>query len=1188
MFHICDEGRKVSFLCPNGTIFQQSDLICDWWFKVDCSSSPLLYEESAEQLQEENHKRKEARRQYELKQVEDSRQRLQHIESRSEEKTSRENLSRRRPSSRETINHNSIAKKDINNDVGNFGTNSEKKPEKVYKETQVLAETASFVNKKFSEQPYFKNINDVGGNKVAYLPQRTHADNRATKQGTDKGTNRGGKSFESTLTTTVKPYRGRNNDYLKTTTQHTIYSPTVPPITATKYTTKIPSTRPIQTTTFQTTTTTSTEPTTITTTTPTSFNGFYITKVAEAATNNPEIFGRRETTTVTPTQEEYTTRTISDKIDSAKTARDLEKSFTTYDFTKYDFTSKRTTQNPTTPYRTVYTTITPTGFSSTATTEAYKQTTRNEKSTTTHFSKYTYLPNSTPNSIIRIRPTNPTPYTAYTTQPSIADNLSNMIKTLQNLDSQDPSMDIEKLLASRPGLSIPPSAGPNTLHSLAVYFATALDNLVSNDTDVEIATTTESPPSTITEEDRLVTLLSRSTVDKYNLLFNENQEENEKNDNADIKSLVEHDAKYNDLDGQQSQGPLAGAPRIRQLAQVFTQALSAYLDDPETFKRVLEEIRPTEPPQGEIVPYDLDINTESSQAYTTEFASYTKEEDEVLDFSDTDKSTTHSTTTATDTPTKITEKPFLNEISTSFPDDREPLNVHRDSRAQTINSLAVDLNNNLRYTTRSTTTEQTTQSSYFPVPENEQNEDAQKRLTAKPYGFGVKPSDSSPITDIPQNTVNLASSWTRSSYNQINKNLSEFQPFDALLPPYETTKTSYNSSKNFREEYLQSAHSQSFVAHGNSITNSNRKGKAVFGTEATDKPRTEAYHSYTTVQTDISTTPFTEELTTYSTPTTDVFREYTTTESTTQYPTTQNFISSNHWSQSPIVTKLWETTLYVNPLIINRNLDVRSESDAVSEDVVSTTESYETSTHQTTTELYTSTTEDPTTTETPETIFPNYHIPSQGINNLLNTTELEIASTQANQLFGNLGILEQDLLMEKMKMAESNSTVRRLILLLVSTCDASLNQNKTVQETRNYILHALLGIPVNKTFEASKIEEPTTNLPPFETTQTTLQQKPLPLDEPLPEPQHIKSRSGKALKNDNSVNSITTQAPQESTTLEIVTSSKSYIITDKKLTTDTQQVPINKELNVKNVHQNTRALELLRSLYSLAAKWTNK
>lgn len=50
MFHICDGGRKISFLCPNGTVFRQSHLICDWWFKVDCTESEGLYESSAEQL----------------------------------------------------------------------------------------------------------------------------------------------------------------------------------------------------------------------------------------------------------------------------------------------------------------------------------------------------------------------------------------------------------------------------------------------------------------------------------------------------------------------------------------------------------------------------------------------------------------------------------------------------------------------------------------------------------------------------------------------------------------------------------------------------------------------------------------------------------------------------------------------------------------------------------------------------------------------------------------------------------------------------------------------------------------------------------------------------------------------------------------------------------------------------------
>lgn len=50
MFHICEGGKKISFLCPNGTIFQQTELICDWWFKVNCAASPGHYAESSEVL----------------------------------------------------------------------------------------------------------------------------------------------------------------------------------------------------------------------------------------------------------------------------------------------------------------------------------------------------------------------------------------------------------------------------------------------------------------------------------------------------------------------------------------------------------------------------------------------------------------------------------------------------------------------------------------------------------------------------------------------------------------------------------------------------------------------------------------------------------------------------------------------------------------------------------------------------------------------------------------------------------------------------------------------------------------------------------------------------------------------------------------------------------------------------------
>merc|ERR1711936_420396 len=47
-FHICsNDGNsglsKFSFLCPNGTLFQQQYFVCDWWFNVDCSTTEDFY-----------------------------------------------------------------------------------------------------------------------------------------------------------------------------------------------------------------------------------------------------------------------------------------------------------------------------------------------------------------------------------------------------------------------------------------------------------------------------------------------------------------------------------------------------------------------------------------------------------------------------------------------------------------------------------------------------------------------------------------------------------------------------------------------------------------------------------------------------------------------------------------------------------------------------------------------------------------------------------------------------------------------------------------------------------------------------------------------------------------------------------------------------------------------------------------
>merc|ERR1711981_1347050 len=48
VFHICTADgagglAKYSFLCPNGTLFNQNYFICDWWFNFDCAEAEALY-----------------------------------------------------------------------------------------------------------------------------------------------------------------------------------------------------------------------------------------------------------------------------------------------------------------------------------------------------------------------------------------------------------------------------------------------------------------------------------------------------------------------------------------------------------------------------------------------------------------------------------------------------------------------------------------------------------------------------------------------------------------------------------------------------------------------------------------------------------------------------------------------------------------------------------------------------------------------------------------------------------------------------------------------------------------------------------------------------------------------------------------------------------------------------------------
>ncbi|KAI4494175.1 hypothetical protein M0802_009209 [Mischocyttarus mexicanus] len=215
------------------------------------------------------------------------------------------------------------------------------------------------------------------------------------------------------------------------------------------------------------------------------------------------------------------------------------------------------------------------------------------------------------------------------------EHVLDMLHSLRGLEN-----DVNTSGISRPSFST--ASGPSTLHSLALYFATASENFASKESTESTTDRPEETEESSTEKknDSSIELpksiLTQHTVESYAELFKLNNAL-EINDTR-IEDSNEYDNSSDDLDLQQSEGPVNGAnktngTKLRELAQVFTHALSAYLQDPDTFKKVLTDIRPTDPTW----------TTESDQSETTtsypstiteEFPSVTKEKDEVLDFSE--------------------------------------------------------------------------------------------------------------------------------------------------------------------------------------------------------------------------------------------------------------------------------------------------------------------------------------------------------------------------------------------------------------------------------------------------------------------------------------------------------------------------------------------------------------------------
>jgi hypothetical protein len=682
---------------------------------------------------------------------------------------------------------------------------------------------------------------------------------------------------------------------------------------------------------------------------------------------------------------------------------------------------------------------------------------------------------------------------------------------------------------SRSGIEVPPSSGPNALHSLALYFANTDTNNIKRMTS--LTTPEPSPTEEISKEtsvpDIASVFLSNHTVSKYEELFNDKTTKSMevttyRYENSDSRRPCD------DLETQHSQNPIisaAGTPQLRELAQVFTHALSAYLQDPETFRKILSEIRPTEPASVSIDTNKIahKFNHPQSSRYTaprpeeiirqetnfvvplaTTTAATTVSEDlEVLDFSDVTSSTilkdsatvSIDTTTSTESSVPVTTYPISSEtypsLSANLIDKTPGSNLVTENSENTARTVLTgrqgkQVNDILTFNIADEINGGLSEATEYPFDEDKENDttnyfpiENQYKFQGKlnPYGFDVKPSNSTPISDtyptslsdtqaVPLRwgdeittidpTITLAPPTVYHDLlpplGQHNKSQPIFQlPSNEILPPSES------------DENLQHAQSQSILAGRNNIYGDDRKSKS--------------YYDYLNYDTEVlfGSTKFGEKLqSTTDVPDTTTYRGHYVTKEigasgtnspTTENPTTTQF-PENFKTTLPDTGRFnpnSKTTLsyavLLDPFTINDGL---MDEFGSSETPGPNRESFE----------------DKTVTPSPNTYLPKVDFLSTEASlsdsattttgttrkgKAFSTTPLssenyeiidEPMQQRANEMFGNLNETQAHHLMNVMKKAEKNKTVRRLILLLIQTCDD--DYTTTVEESRNALLNALI------------------------------------------------------------------------------------------------------------------------------------
>ncbi|XP_044729864.1 dual specificity protein kinase splB isoform X2 [Chrysoperla carnea] len=1266
VFHICDNGRKISFLCPNGTIFRQNDQICDWWFKVECQNGASLISSASN---EESSIERSSRRLAITKRPVESQQRdlsninfndsdelvsfeastyqkpVPYQQIPSEQKSSYQNTNEQKTEyENRQSNQHSSSFQIFNQQFGSSTTNpttqstlrftnshhqsrtlfstttplpqsenvNTPKPfipkyqpisnirnrtrtskfvgdnNRKSNEAQVPAESASFTansNKRYYQQGV---INRQSSNSI--IEQKSQTSSNSSKDFTRNNAFASNTSNNKTQSTSSN----QSVNYSKSTRKYTRrpfgrYSSKVRQNVTTTTTPANNEFRFNESFALFTSTSAPLAQTTINSSVGGHFVTFTFPTQAPSRKQTPQrhVFSEPVVESTEPT-----TPYVTPKIDGLYSK--VTKSYGEVQTTEITPELFRLNLNPetTTPFFAFpplpANISDPTIFSPENTIDLFTTTEKPKYSPSV--TKYSpTVPTITPKPSGRSLGTTP----ANVIQNDIA--AENAIRMLHTLDEVVDEVDLDEPQGTppRPGLKIPPSSSPDTLHSLAVYFASASNqdqqNVKSENTEETTETRADFDSSS---------LLTKSTLEQYNQLFTSSKaslktESEENNDEQNILKEI-------DLDYQQSQGLVqsdhqnnienVNATNIRKLARVFTHALSEYLKDPETFRKVLTEIRPKEPSEN---------NVDSSVPTTTIFTdhpSITKEEGEVLDFSDVVKTTPRSNR--------------YYQQSTEAPPT---------TTLDLLNPLAVQLNKEFQiydsqnYGSRESneTSSDSIEEDYFPV-----NYDAKKE-TPSPYGKGLQPNNSKPLnaneyrdsstTEEPfTSTVSLDARNKFFIPDDLN-NLANIRVNDQL---YSNGAKQLSKTEN-NDENLQIAFSQSFVNNRNNLERSAKNQNFQIIVTTTDLPTTTEQPSTTTIS-QAETTTYASESTSYY-PYYDQYDSTTTQQTTTQEITEK--LPENHWSNNPEISRFLQQTVTLDPNVINELITTSTGNSNDESTTVSQTTSEPTSTTvesttvsgeiiQTTTEAKLNSGEEIVSLAESNDLRKgkSYSKTEDGVLTqqfVLNlpSEPMEKQMESAKMMFGSLNTTSQNIIMEKMKHADSNKSVRKLILLLISTCD--LNHNRTLEHARQAILNALINVKLDDSdennYEGSVAEDRMDNFedldtfatgegetnfnfnPISSTTSTTTTQRPKNrfevttyknVDFILP------SRNAKKIEENSShKNNVPTESPP--------TYHSSYTTTDR--------IDHNLDL-LPEVESNSdkRALELLRSLYSLASRWARK